>query len=1240
MSSDQLFMDVVKSLFSNNGEKFLNPDNEFECLEGYYQNPYDFQTWDVGAPPNKPTGADIGLPMPKTASNWKKVTTKNRFIEEVKYLVSQVLDEEFPVHDNPPIMKNELHGVAGHANDINLDNYSYTIRDNSGWFTSRDNTKRFLKFYNSTTDTSPGAGMDTLYLLHNLSREVPIVEDRLKKWIGDGLADKGWLNDATKMYSSFIVKYDSFNKKAEDFLKVAMYNSQEVKFIPDIKAFFTSYVPEDIGYQLQEIRTTDGRLFTRTFSNDEWSNWDLGSPDKTKTSSIELTSGDVGSVPLGNQGGVYKFNVLLEAMQPGEVLYCLTRDITLSGLPESLRYGSIGYRNTPDEILSNPARGIFPNSLGAYGLFDPQNDINEPDSNGLMEIMPSTELFSDEIPRPISEQQRGWLETKYDGLYYFQNWTPLSPSNINWCEEQDQPRYLYHRKGTLQIADQISGAKPFILWTEWHRENNVETVVDWGEITPEILSKKLKLNSTETVFSILGLSDLYKQPVDTTYMWTIVDEGNDKFSASVERPLGFKEESLFNSIQNDHSSSSSPSITPVTEFEKVTDTKERFLDSSTKKTMSDTRPEAAGAFYKDQLSTKIAGIPSIRNEGGPPLRLISDPFEGIFKSGNVASAKRKSIFSRLTSVKTKDILYYEWRDLGQVYRKKFYDGVLSSDKENLDTEYANKKHFLDRKGYLPLPDQLFTLKEKSSDFCYYREGRIISKQVLESLPEKVIETYAIWTAWHSIDERLKSIESRVNFIEMLQGLAPASNYMYIPSLSYNLHADMGIKDTDEKKRSSIKKELFMLNHGRNTRIGKSLIGEYSPLYYLRFGYNHQQNLYDTSRSFWGNWINYAHIGTSSASEKIDYIFPQINGGFTDIIPTRRGKETTVQKDSVHGGVFDGSLQGLQPIPSSNINMSAGQSQIVTVLTVNELGKKAYEGARIISPVSMGIMIAEMVVGIIGAFAGPAVVANAAITVVAVTTSLILMYNCLSPQLGPKVADIYNQLYGMWSPEHTPMYDGSYSLKYGARRNRQAKGYVNTFALDPNDETTIQSSMIDTSLWGWLSEVKRRTDVIKFIEATLNYAINLISQTIAVFNADMLIVIGAQLPIPPSTGVTPIPFIAIGVPGASLTSFSFYTNAFSFVPYCPGKYGFNNVFDSAFFHFNPPSGDMGLLYSNVFLESMFLERTYEDDYGLLKYNSNKDAVVTIDMTMPDPDHWISPTEEEVRESMGNMGWPVS
>jgi hypothetical protein len=1191
MSSDDnpsLLDEVLKELFGASGQTLLNPDNESKCLEGYYQNPYDFTTW------NKP-GSDVETYLNKNSDiEPKRVYRFNRFVEEVKYIINPLLknlDKGFKIHDNPPLTVNNVHKNANHSDNPSLDNYSYTIRDNSYWFTSLQKEDRFGKFKPNEGNFSGSS--ETLFLLHNLSREVPIVEDRLKEWIGDGASSDGFLKEAIDKYSEFILEYDEFEKKCEDFLGVSMYNSQEVKFSPDIRAFFTSYVSEDIGFQLQEIRTTDGRLFTRTFQNEEWSLWEIGSPDKTKTSSIELTSGDVGAVPLGNQGGAYKFNVDLEAMKPGEVLYCLTRDVTLSGLPESLRYGSVGYRNTPDSILESPVKRISPNSMGCYGLFDPQNDINEPDSNGIMEIMPSTELFSDEIPRPISEQQRGWLETKYDGIYYFQSWTPLSPSNINWCEEQDQPRYAYYRKGTLQISDSIYGSKSFVKWTKWHRKNNVETVVDWGEVTPETLSNMLqtKTVSTNGLFSILGMSDLYDQPVDTTYMWTIKDEGNKNYSSDVTRTLGYKIDGLddidikLNTLTLDQIEDKDYLHSQVTEAER-----------------DDT---SVPSWKKTVLSTQIVGIPSIQNEGGPPIKLISDPFCGPFKVGNETTPKRKSIFSRLTSVKTKDIVFYEWRDLGQIYKirrddKGFYYSIV----EDLETETTNKKMFPDRTGLPPgLSDKLFSLKEKSSDFTYYREGRVVSKQDLNSLPDKVIKTYAIWTPWHSLDERLKSIESRINFIESLQGLAPASNYTYIPILSRSLSSKHGEPDTDSKDQSrNLLINLIKLNHAYNIKIGRTIIGEYSPMYYLRYGFNTMIGKYDSSRSFWGNWINFYHIGTVSGLNKEDFIFSSkkgVSGTYASQFNPEgllRSSEEGALIDGEYGGILhDGSGFGVTFSNGKSHNDKSGQSYYLVHETINTLGMKAYQAASLIAPISLSILNGEMIIGLLGAALAPLLAVNAGITVTAVVAAVFLLDTRLPGEMGPSMTDVLSHAMSMWAPDFTPLYNGKFSLNFGVRRNM------------PNGDSKgipSNSAVIDTSLWGWLSEIKRRTDVIKFIEAEINFALNVITHTIGIFNTNFIILIAAQMPVVPSSGVLPIPFLSIGMPGPGLTSLAYYSYALQYIPYMPGEYGFNDIYSGIGFDMKKPRGSESLRFSSNLIKGMFLERTYEDEAGIMAINNNE------------------------------------
>ena len=1153
-SNPDLFDQIAHALFGLNGTGLLNPNQERECLEGYYLNPHDFRTW------RTEPGPYDHLKIP-TGDESSKFYSKDRFVEEVRVKANQVLgyydlndrtntDSKmaFPIHDNLSSdsgtyglqrgTHNDFPGRPAHDVEIK---YAYTNFGNSKWFSDTGSPGEFTTFEKfSEASNLPERDPKTMEsFLKNLSREVPASIERLEDWLGDfSNPDGGILKDILETYATFEQKFQDFEKKAQDFLNISMYNSQEVKFLPDIRAFFTSYVPDDIGYQFQEIRTTDGRMFFRTLLDGGWSTWSLGSPDKTKTSSIELTSGDIGSVPLGNQGGSYSFNVLLEAMKPGEVLYCLTRDVTLSGLPESLRYGSVGYRNTPDVLLNDPTKGYFPNSMGCYGLFDPQNDINEPDSNGIMEIMPSTELFSDEIPRPIMEQQRGWLETKYDGLYYFQHWTPLSPTNSNWCDELDTPRYVYYRKGTLQIADSIYGSKPFIKWTKWRSNHNIETIVDWGEVTPQKLAEKMGRRSLETTFSILSLSSLYDQPIDTTYMWTIKDEGNYKYSSPES-----------DGIHKDY-------------YQKNTSIKKEGKDRSGQ--------VPAVWDKKDPLSTMIVGIPSIRDEGGPPLKSIEDNIYGPFLMGNRASPRRKSIFSRLTSIRTKDIIYYEWRDLGQIYRFKQVDGKIEPQVEELDFEDSNSHNFPSLDGNIPLGKNFFSLKEKSSDFSYYREGRVISKQDLTALPEKVYQTYSKWTPWHSVDERLKSIESRVNFMETLQGLAPASNFSYIPLLSRSLTTKYTNRQgNDVRPLPGVLSFMEKLNSSRSAQLGQGIMGEYSPLYYLRYGYNFLIDQYDTPKSFWGDWINYVHIGRGSTREM---------GNFIDPYLTEREPEK-LKYNGLDGGV-NISHSGFRLPITSRRGVPYGQSYDLINESFWWIGAAMYRSSRTIGAIVRGLLIAQMTTGLIGAPFAPLILVNGIITagsvvlVIGYFDDIVARYNAEAASYIPK------QMREMWSPAYTPL-----SRTLGTKVRR----------LDFDNPSPDMNDMIkiDTSLWGWMNELKRRTDVIKFLETAVNLALGYIGQCIAVFDVNFMMIICGVLPVAPSTGVQPIPFFTIGLPGATITGFGWYWNQIHYVPYRKEATNHSTPFGTSEWDFHENA-----------LKSFFEEGTYEDREGYSGFHFRK------------------------------------
>jgi len=1152
-SNPALFKNIFEEIFSH----LLPLDNLGRSLESFYQNPHDFSNlWPSDA--DRPKRIFFGI-NDTPADKRDKIYDKNRFVEEIKWLMSRYVGGEnphggllkglqgFPIHDNPRVKDDR---------GIDIDNFAYTIFPDSNWFISnkaplrndhkndkgistqtlRPNSHkmhRFAQFEGITIgNASPSGESDARSarqvgaFLKNLSREVPLTMPRLREWLGDQLGNSGILKDCIDTYSTFETDFQKFEKQAVDFLNLSMYNSQEVKYFPDVRAFFTSYVPEDIEYQLQEIRTTDGRLFFRTLKKGEWTRWELGSPDKTGTSSIELTSGDVGAVPLGNQDGSYLFNLDLEAMKPGEVLYCLTRDITLSGLPESLRYGSEGYRKTPDEILNNPTRGYFPNSMGCYGLFDPQNDINEPDSNGLMEIMPSTELFSNEIPRPIMEQQRGWLETKYDGMYYFQKWEPLSPSNKNWCDELDKPRYTYYRKGTLQISDSIYGSKPFIKWEKWRANHNVDTVVDWGIVTPLSLAKKAGKKSLETVLSILNLSEIYDQPDDTTYMWTIWDEGNNK---AVRR-------TVVTNTAGYSSEEPGELTTGTVTWEGVYEPKEIIKNGIFPNT----------GETKNTLSTMIVGIPLIRDEGGPPIKITRNVKYGSFQVGETTTYRRKSIFSRLTSIKTKGIVYYEWRDLGQIYKFDIKDGRPIPNIKDLDTNETNRRVFADdqpdsnTRGGMFLPYNLFALKEKSSDFTYYREGRVISEQDLFSLPEKVFRTYSVWTPWHSVDERIKSIESRVNFMETLQGLAPASNFSYIPILSRSL-SNVGISGVT-KNLPNIDNAMKELYKSRTAAYGKAVIGEYTPLYFLRFGYNYLLDLYDTPSSFWGNWISYVQIGEGETGNKLD--FDYTGNGINPGSPPFSDGTWTGWKVPVDGHSYDLIVKG-----------------------INKISTKSYEAAIYAGGAALAILISSMITGTLAASLGvvPSIIASV-LTLGAVIAHKLVLTFASENNLREPAQSLRNNMDTLWSSQYIPLHT---ALSYTTRRDFDSRSGTDVLAK------------IDTSLWGWMSELKRRTDVIKLIEAEFKLIINLLGQAIAVFNYDFIVVMSALLPVPPATGVQPIPFFTFGVPAPSLTGFAYYCYDIHYVPY---------------------QGDYPMMFNRLslpdmrpkenFLKSIYRETTYE------------------------------------------------
>jgi hypothetical protein len=983
-ANKDLFVQILEALFGS-GKVLLNPDNEDLCLEGYYLSQYQV----------KNTAGKIDY-------------SKNKFVQEVLKICNRIVDNNFPLEKNFEINYSSYESAAAK---------SYTSFKNNKWIEPGGN--------NSNLQRS-----GQMASLKNFSKDIPRSWENMKTWLGEGLNPEGdgSLDAAINTYSEFIKMYDAFEKKIQDYLNVAMYNAQEVKYVPDVRAFFTSYVPEDTNYQFQEIRLSDGRLYTRWIQDGQWTNWDLGSPDKTGTKTIELTSGDVGCIPLGSSS-INKFNVKLEALKPGETLFALTRDIMVSGLPESLRYGSAGYRNTPDEILNNPVKSIRPNSKGCYGLFDPQNDINEPDSNGIMEIMPSTELFSEDVPRPLSEQQRGWLETRYDGNYYFQNWEPMSPTNSNWCDELDCPRYTYYRKGTLQIADQISGKKPFIQWTKWNRKDNVDTVVDWGLINKDILENKIGYKESISSFSVLSLSDLYNQPNDTTYMWTLHDDS-------------------------------------------------RVVDKN----------------------IRITGIPNIMNEAGPPLKLITSKENGgIYLTGNSASQDRRSIFSKITCTKTKDIIYYEWRDLGQLYETGLNDDnefvvnvkTLAIDQGAGPGQPAQQWMFPDESGETPLPRTFFRLKEKSSDFCYYREGRIISVQDYTELPDKVFKTYTSWDAWHSLDDRLIAMESRLNFIESLQGLPPASNYFWNPVLAQDLRKNTG--------------SIIDFGKSRKAKLTGIIIGEPSFMYLLRFGYNPPIDKYDTLSSFWGDSINYMWYESGS--------WPMYAAGIQGL-----------PKDDKGGG----SRHDHSGRPYLTIGFES--SQIDRVWSAFDYAETFGRQIFPLSTTSIAIMATIQVMGIAGASLGPLAIAAGVAGLAAFIASQGILTGfrnmTFKPYLENRCSEAVRKL---WSPDLIPF------------NNLLAPFLKHTPVM------SAKNSVIDTSIWGWLYELKRRTDIIKFFDAFLIYCAAIITHLMCSVNGILVVMSVAVMLCSPATGTLTIPFASIGMGGPGITTLAYFAAGFIPVP---------------------------------------------------------------------------------------------
>jgi hypothetical protein len=1018
------------------------------------------------------------------------------------------------------------------------------IAINSQWFGGKD-TENFQNNYSFLSK------LEKLSIL-NMAKEVPTSfygnndkKEGIFPFIDPSAGQQGLISKFQDFLSEFIIAYNKWKNAATSYLNTAMYNSVDFNYQPDVKAFFTNYVGDDIGNQFQEIRVSDGRIFTRMLAAGIWSNWTLSSPEATGIQSFELTSGDIGAMPLGSQ--YYKFNKVIEPMKAGETIYCLTRDVMLSGLPESLRYGSIGYKNTADDLLAEPLKRLNPNSLGCYNLFDPNNDINEPDSNGMMEVMPSLEMFSEDVPRPILEQQRGMLKTMFDGVIYWQDWQPMSPTNINWCDEYDKPRYLYYRKGTKQIADQITGKLPFIKWTKWYRQNNIETIKDFGIVSIYDIEKEAGFPAgVEEAISSLSLPEVYNQPNDTTYMWTLKD----------------------------------------------------FVNSDL-----ENKPQ------------RISGLPSVLNESGPPIKLIpgNTVAGGPFRIGAPAPIQRRSIFSKITITKTEDIVYMEWRDLGQLAeteqdpvtnrwtKKKNLTGTgwdleLPKDMASKYSPWANTFF----KGSLPvdiIPTALFRLKEDSSNFCYYREGRVEVNQDLKSLPDKVFNKVTKWNAWHSIDGRLKSIEGRLNFIEVLQNLPPGSHYYYLPVMSQDLTA----ADKLNNGKSSLLEELG--DPSLQSLNSIPYIGEATPHYFLKTGYNFGLDLFDTQVSYWGSYTAESILGDlvkpniASRMETIrsrDNKIQRVTQGEGRTLltgNTSNFRESKNYKTPIHSRWKD---LGKQTIGYTDPEYGVLAVAIRDVSDGIQGAMWDWITANIFAAKSASLLIKGL--GIAGAVLAVLLVAQIAATLLFMG-SMILSRISGGKEWVKKMATPANTIHEAWLPTDIKILTaGSDNSKYSGSRS--------TSMIDNAGGAKPTTFAVDTGIWGWLLELKRRTDVIKPILSTLMIFCGWFRSIAIAFGCMQWSMATWTDWTVPASGVMPIPFFAFGLPGLGvITGYDMCQSCVSFPTGTRGA-GIAGISDEEYFPYGFGSCGIGPEDGSTLQDNQWILRTLGTDISYIDSSDSK------------------------------------
>ena len=1004
---DSILNEILLLLIAQDGKRLIMTD-ETPCLESYYMNEYlqePSDSWQIEF--RTSTALKQGKATSTTPYSYvvkEKDYTDSAFTRYVLSLVNKYLYDKFKIQEDNP--------------------YKNTSR--SLYLTADDREPYGAEAMKKKVHA------DNKISINDYFKEIPysseFVTKNLEPIFGDNI----------NSYSDTISDLKELIEDLTTFINDQMYVSKKIKIGMSGRAYFTSYTSDDLKDQLQEIKTSDGRTWVRACVNEIWSSWKKTSIDQVGSKSEELTSGDVGAYPLGNQGDLYKFNFDIEQpMRAGETWIALTRDITLSGLPESLRYGSKGYRATPQDLLNHPVKGVHPNSMGCYGLFDPQNDPLEPDSNGMMEIMPSTELFSDEVPRPTMEQQKGKLTTSYDGTIYWQDWVPMSPTNSNWCDEKDTPRYTYYRRGTNQIADSVSGKKPYIKWTKWRAKENVQSFVDWGVVDGKKLSEMFGRKGLQDSMSLLSLPEIYEQPENTTYSWTI---------------------------------------------------------------------------YEPRFELRMSGIPDIRNEGGPPMKLVDNDTGdvliggtwngGVFDKMKEANWRRRSIFSVLTSRKTDKIIYFEWRDLGQLFQVGDNNGKIE-DVFRLKPEEI-KPRMLEmwmkqqvmfcglKPGLLQFGDYdnpLWSMKMYSSDFCYYREGRVLSDMDISKLPQKKFIKTTKWNSWHSIDERILSIESRVRFIEALLGTPPGAGFTNLPQLSSKILTPNTITTSPATIYNLVSVPWEKL--GGSRLIGGLDItmasGTVSPAFLLRGGYNvynPDDYSFDTDKSFWG-----------------DHFIGSWNGD-KEKVSTKFGE----------GIKFNGlaSSAGFAPFNILDQINAPDPGVVCSALAL---------AAYIVWGVFYGL-------GVALSYTGPGAIANAvAIMIVHIVTNVL-------------IEKFFNQYF------RKPV--------QFLHDFRELQIWSSPGNIGPNNKVRQvlgQSTrdMIDTSLFGWVHEIKRRTDLIKFLESFLHVLSAIVANACLSTSINACAVAAMVLPVGSTFGVLPIPFSAIPGNGGQVVCPGMYAWAFLGAP---------------------------------------------------------------------------------------------